>query len=136
MTAKLLNLHRIYCQETGLQIEYGKYNRERDWYEFDKEGFNDMDLRQVISYLKHQIKANKWHPGCLNFSNIIQYLPKFEEHLAMAQAYWRNNHVQTNRENIIKAFRPEVGTAPQAQSCKPAKEVVEKLIKDFREAAR
>jgi len=135
MTEQLRQLHEIYRHDTGLEISY-RYDRERAWYEFDKAGFTQDDLRLVLSYLKFQIKANNWHPSCLGFSNIIHRLDKFEEYLALARTYSRNNKPQTNRENIIKAFRPEVGTAPQTQSCKPAKEVVEKLIDELKRAAR
>lgn len=135
MTAKLLNLHRIYCQETGLQIGY-RYDRERIWYEFVKAGFTQGDLILVIHHLKAGIKRRERHSGSLKFSNMIECLNYFEEDLAQARAHMRNNKPQTNRENIIKTFRPEVGTAPQGQSCKPAKEVVEKLIDDLKRAAR
>lgn len=135
MTYDLQGLHRIYCQLTGLDLSM-RYDRERAWYEFAKAGFTGDDLKLVILHLKRGIKSKQRHSGCLKFSNLIECLNYFEEEVCEARAHLRGNRPQSNRENIIQAFRPEIPTASQIETCKPAKEVVEKLIEELKKAAQ
>ncbi len=113
-----------------------RYDRERSWYEFAKAKFTAEDLRLVITHLKQGIKRNQRHSGCLKFSNLIECLNYFEEEVCEAKAHLRGNRPQSNRENIIQAFRPEIPDTRTEVSCRPAKEVVERLIEDLKKAAQ
>ncbi len=134
MTYDLQGLHRTYCQLTGFDLSM-RYDRERSWYEFAKAGFTAEDLRIVILHLKRGIKAKERHSGCLKFSNLVEPLQSFEEDLCLAKAHLRGNRPQSNRENIIQAFSPEIPDT-RTESCKPVKEVVDKLIEDLKRAAQ
>jgi len=90
-----------------------------------------------LNELKIEYKEHERHTGSLKFSNLIEPLNLFEETLCEARAYVRNNQPQTNRQSVIKVFRPQVSDATGATvSCKPVSAIVPELIKQLRDAAR
>jgi len=129
-------LHKLYCQLSGFDLRYN-IDRERAWYEYIKAGFTAEDLRLVLAHLRHGVIHGGRYPGCMGFTRLIWNLDKFEEDLCEAKAIARNNPTKTNRQSVIKVFRPQVSDATGATvSCKPVSAIVPELIKQLRDAAR
>lgn len=76
-------LHAEYCHLTGQEISL-RFDRERAWYEWEKAGFGQDDLRAVILHLKREIRDGKRNLGALKLSNILQP-DRFEEDLGVAR---------------------------------------------------
>jgi hypothetical protein len=72
----------------------------------------------------------------MGFTRLIWGLDIFEEELALAKAYVRNNQPQTNRQSVIRVFRPQAAEATgPTVSCRPVGNTVPDLIKQLRKAA-
>lgn len=134
MNEQIKILHETYCEFSGCDISLG-FGRDRDWYEFIKAGFDQDDLRLVLIYLRRGIKTGQRNPGCMKFSNVVQNLDYFEEDLALARAYVRNNRPKTNRQAAIDVFRPTVDESRLDHSL-PAKEIMDKLLEEMRKASQ
>ena len=61
-----------------------RFERERLWYEFLRAGFRAADLKQVVSYLQKEIRAQRRNVGALKLSNLLQ-LDRFEEDLHISR---------------------------------------------------
>lgn len=131
--ALIKQLHQAYCQLTGFELSMA-YDRERFWYEYLKAGFNQEDLRLVLIHLKRGIRAKERNPGCLKFSNLIQPLQDFEMELVVARAHSRNNRPESNREEIIEAYRPQLVPEIKKDYSIPVKEVIKRLTEEMRKA--
>lgn len=83
----ILAAHQLYCQLTGQPLTL-RFDRERQWFEWLRAGFNDEDLRQVITYLQGQIRHQRRHVGALKLSNLLQP-DRFEEDLHIARVRLR-----------------------------------------------
>lgn len=134
MNDHIETLHKVYCQFSGFDISIG-YDRERAWYEYIKAGYDAEDLRLVLIHLKRGIKSGNRNPGCLRFRYLIENLKDFDEELAMARAYVRNNQPRTNRQAAIEVFRPVVDE-PKLDHSLPAKEIMDKLLQEMRKASQ
>ena len=129
-------IHSLYCHLSGLSLKLG-YDRERAWHLFLKAGFDAEDLSCVLLHLRAGMRKGYRHPGCLRFTTLIWNLDTFEEALAEARAYVRNNQPQTNRQSVIRVFRPVAAEATgPTVSCKPVGSIVPELIRKLREAAK
>jgi hypothetical protein len=129
-------LHKLYCQLSGFDLRFNE-DRERAWYEFIKEGYTADDLRLVLNRLRHEIKHKGRYPALMGFTRLIWGLDVFEQELAESKAIARNNPPKTNRQSVIKVFRPQVADATgPTVSCKPVSAIVPELIKKLREAAK
>jgi hypothetical protein len=76
-------LHQLYCQLTGQTLRL-RFDRERLWFDFLQAGFNQTDLKRVISYLQTEIRAARRNVGALKLSNLLQ-LDRFEEDLHISR---------------------------------------------------
>jgi hypothetical protein len=76
-------LHGLYCQWTAQPLSL-RFDRERLWYEFLRAGFSAADLKQVVSYLQKEIRAQRRNVGALKLSNLLQ-LERFEEDLHISR---------------------------------------------------
>lgn len=135
MSSTIQSLHALYCKLTGFPLSM-RYDRERFWALFIKEGYTGEDLKLVIRHLQGEIHRGERRKGCLKFSNLIEPLHDFEEELALAKAYVRNNPVKTERKAVIEVFRPTVAESATVGEAKPAGEIAKKLIQQLRDAAR
>jgi hypothetical protein len=92
-------LHQLYSQLTGQTLRL-RFDRERLWFDFLQAGFNQTDLKRVISYLQTEIRAARRNVGALKLSNLLQ-LDRFEEDLHISR---------------VRLTPPPRRTAPSAQS--------------------
>ena len=76
-------LHQLYCQLTGQTLRL-RFDRERLWFDFLQAGFNQTDLKRVLSYLQTEIRAARRNVGALKLSNLLQ-LDRFEEDLHISR---------------------------------------------------
>lgn len=107
--------------------------RERAWCEFLKAGFDENDLREVLSWLRLRIKIGKRDIGCLRFSALIGCTDRFNEELGLARAERRNARpLVTPKEKALAQLRPGASNAREQMTAKPIGEWIKKL----REAAR
>jgi hypothetical protein len=79
--------HQLYCQLTGQSLRLG-FDRERMWYELLRAGHSLHDLRAVILYLQHEIRAQRRNVGALKLSNLLQP-DRFEEDLQISRVRLR-----------------------------------------------
>lgn len=82
-SAAVGELHGLYCQWTAQPLSL-RFERERLWYEFLRAGFSAADLKQVVSYLQKEIRAQRRNLGALKLSNLLQ-LDRFEEDLHLSR---------------------------------------------------
>ena len=76
-------LHQLYCQLTGQTLRL-RFDRERLWFDFLQAGFDQTDLKRVLSYLQTEIRAARRNVGALKLSNLLQ-LDRFEEDLHISR---------------------------------------------------
>lgn len=127
-------LHSAYCSSTGLDIRLA-YDRERAWVEFHKAGFTASDVHLVGCWLRRAVEKGERNPGCLRFRNLIEPVHLFEEELQLVKAAMRNFKAPaTEKEKVIKAFRPEVGEPPATVTARPSKDVLRTAIDQVRRA--
>jgi len=131
---KIESIHALYWKLTSQFLKLDM-NREHTWQMFLKR-FTEDDLRLVIAHLKKGIDDGERRIGCLRFSNLIEQTDRFEEELAMARAYYRNNKPQTNRAKAIKVFRPEVNEPRPESNYKAISGIMPKLIEEMRKAIK
>jgi hypothetical protein len=86
-SAAMRELHGLYCQWTAQPLSL-RFDRERLWYEFLRAGFGAADLKQVVSYLQKEIRAQRRNVGALKLSNLLQ-LDRFEEDLHLSRVRLR-----------------------------------------------
>lgn len=79
--------HSLYCQLTGQSLRLG-FDRERMWFELLRLGYSRDDVRQVITYLQREIRAERRHVGALKLSNLLQP-DRFEEDLQISRVRLR-----------------------------------------------
>lgn len=94
--------HHLYCELTGQKLTLG-YNRQRDWYELLRAGFELSDLRRLILYLQKEIREQRRNLGALKLSNLLQ-LDRFEEDLALSRIRLR---APQPRPSATKASEPK-----------------------------
>ena len=82
-SAAVRDFHGLYCSCTGKTLCL-RFERERLWYEFLRAGFSAADLKQVVSYLQKEIRAQRRNVGALKLSNLLQ-LGRFEEDLHISR---------------------------------------------------
>ena len=76
-------LHELYCHWTAQTLSL-RFDRERLWYEFLRNGFSAADLKRVVTYLQKEIRAERRNIGALKLSNLLQ-LDRFEEDLNISR---------------------------------------------------
>jgi hypothetical protein len=134
-------LHRVYCEMTRMQIRLD-CERERCWFDFIRRGFTRCDLVDMIKELQWGVKNGKRNPGSLKFTNLIGYIDRFEEDLALLRSRQRSDSrtpkPDTNRESALRATgRPAPrSVAAESSPVKPVGGVIPKLIEEMRAAVR
>jgi hypothetical protein len=85
MDATIQELHRTYCQATGMPLPL-RFDRERVWFDFEKAGFTKEDLLLAIRWVRAQMKirGSGYSANSLRFSTLLQ-LDYFEEKLLLAR---------------------------------------------------
>lgn len=107
MRSRVERLHATYVRLSGLELRLDM-NRERDWFEWIKQGFKDEDLEFLLKFLKSAIKDGRRFQGCLKFSNLISRTDCFEEDLAIAKAESRKRVMNSNRASVLRSMgRPD-----------------------------
>ena len=109
-------LHQLYCQLTG-QTLHLRFDRERLWFDFLQAGFDQTDLKRVISYLQTEIRAARRNVGALKLSNLLQ-LDRFEEDLHISR-------VRLAPQS--KRIAPLTQLSPQPETILPPDEILQQL---------
>jgi hypothetical protein len=108
-------IHQLYCALTGMQIRLDMA-REHEWYHWIKRGFEERDLRDLVAFLRTEIRAGRRNPGALKFRNLIVNLDYFEEDLAEARATARQPKIDRGRAEALRATgRPAAPPTPPAR---------------------
>ncbi|RBP45006.1 hypothetical protein DES53_1031 [Roseimicrobium gellanilyticum] len=85
-------LHAEYCERTESKIPFTD-EVHTSWWQWlawrSPFAFTMTDLCLVIAWLNHEIRGNRRHPSCLEFSNLIGNPELFEQHLGLAQRWGR-----------------------------------------------
>jgi hypothetical protein len=128
-------LHKMYGQLTGLLIPLDM-QRETMWFEWQRRGHGEAELREVVAHLRRGIREQKRNPGALKFRNLIGMPDYFEEDLAEARAAHRafKARPQGQLASVLQSTgRP---TDPKGEA-KPIAEIIKgDAFKQFIEANR
>ena len=102
--AFIARLHALYCQLTGLVIPLDM-QRETIWFEWQRRGHGEPELRVVVAHLQRGIREQRRNPGALKFRNLIGMPDYFEEDLAEARAARRayQSRPQGDKQSVLKA---------------------------------
>jgi len=130
------SLHKLYGQLTGLVIPLDM-QRESMWYEWQRRGHGEQELREVVAHLQRGIREQRRNVGALKFRNLIGSPDYFEEDLAEARASRRAHAAKpaAPRASVLAATgRP---AAPQGKA-KSVEEIVSsegfKKFSEFRKS--
>jgi hypothetical protein len=85
--ARIQQAHQLYGTLTGQTLRLA-FDRERMWFDFFHAGYTLDDLRAVVTYLQHEIRAQRRNVGALKLSNLLQ-LDRFEEDLQISRVRLR-----------------------------------------------
>ena len=124
MIEKIKSLHAIYGQLTGLVIPLDM-QRQSMWYEWQRRGHGEPELREVIAHLRRGIRDQKRNQGALKFRNLIGMPDYFEEDLAEARATRRafQARPQVQLAGVLRSTgRP---TEPKGEAKPVAKTIAE-----------
>jgi hypothetical protein len=83
MIQRIEQAHALYCQLTGQRVSL-RFDRQRLWFEFFRDGFTEGDLQAVIRYLQREIRHARRNVGALKLSNLLQP-DRFEEDLNISR---------------------------------------------------
>lgn len=84
---EITQAHVLYQELTAQKLSL-RFDRERLWYEWFRDGFDLEDLRWVIGYLQREIRERRRNVGALKLSNLLQP-DRFEEDLAISRVRLR-----------------------------------------------
>lgn len=98
-----------------MDIKYTTYHGFA-WERFLAEGFTDVDLRLVCGYLRREIRSgkSKLTMASLKFRNLIEDLPAFADHRAIALACARKAVAAPDKARVLRATGREE-SPPQAK---------------------
>ncbi len=115
-------LHALYVQLTGLAIPLDM-QRETIWFEWQRRGHGEQELRDVVAHLRRGIREQRRNPGALKFRNLIGQPDYFEEDLAEARAAQRafRARPQGDKRSVLKTAGRD--TSPKG-AAKSAAEIV------------
>jgi hypothetical protein len=106
-------LHDLYVKLTGQDVRLDMA-RQRQWFDWIRQGFNQEDLRLVVRHIKRGIGEHQRNQGALKFANLIGMPDRFEEDLAQARAvYGKRRSVDTKPAMPMKRI-PAPGEKPLA----------------------
>jgi hypothetical protein len=114
---KIEALHHLYGQLTRLVIPLDM-QREVMWFEWQRRGHGERELREVVAHLQRGIREHKRNPGALKFRNLIGMPDYFEEDLAEARAAHRAYQARPHgdRANVLKASGRSIEPKGEAKS--------------------
>ena len=119
---RLQSFHALFCQLTERQLHFALH--ERVWYEFDRAGFTENDLRIVIGWMKSSNRKHEWQYG-FKLGNVIGDLARFDEILAEALAVQRNKPKAVSpREQVVAEFRKTSGESFVRETARPLADVL------------
>jgi len=129
------NLHRLYGQLTGLIIPLDM-QREMMWFEWQRRGHGEAELREVVAHLRRGIREQKRNLGALKFRNLIGMPDYFEEDLAEARAARRAYQARPQGQLASVLRATGRSTEPKGEA-KPISEILKgdafkKFIEDNR----
>lgn len=135
-TPKATSIHSAYCRLAQADLTL-TMDRLYYWNAWLSRGFTEADLRLVIRYLLHEVKAGRRFPGSLKWCNLIQNADRFEEDLALARGWERNNKpAPTDKDRVLQAARPVVGQPPAESTANHVGSIIPKLLEEMRKAAK
>lgn len=120
-------LHQTYCRLTGQNL-WLRFDRERLWFEFQRAGFTQGDLTQVVRYLQREIRHTRRNVGALKLSNLLQ-LDRFEEDLNISRVRLT---ASPPRPQAPAPFSPSCSPAEQQRGRKRALEQLRQLKETLR----
>jgi hypothetical protein len=100
----LKSLHSTYCAMTGHEPPYNL--SERRWFEFNKAGLTEADLKLVLDHILYSNRKRDYKYS-LRFDKIIGDLERFSDLLGEARASQRGRKTvqETAKEEVVKEFR-------------------------------
>jgi hypothetical protein len=117
-------LHRIYCDETRLQVSCSLH-RHMAWDYWQQRGFTEKDLRDVCRYMRKAVDRGRHSIGCLSFHLLIADPDYFEEKLAEVRSFERKPKFNPGKADVLKATgRP---SEPAQSPAKPVLDVMKGL---------
>lgn len=123
MIQRIQQAHALYCSLTGQRVSL-RFDRERLWYEFFHEGFNEADLQRVIRYLQREIREGRRNVGALKLSNLLQP-DRFEEDLNITR-------VQLHPPKPLRPAAPAPGPRPNPADDHAARARALEILARFR----
>lgn len=93
-------IHDAFCRITGMPIVLDPY-RERCWFDWQRKGWNQDDLKCVVNWIHKQNKKGGKYK--LTFSKLIVETDIFEEKLAEARAESRKAQYSPARAATLRA---------------------------------
>jgi hypothetical protein len=121
-------LHKLYVTLTCLEVPL-TMPRIYAWEVYESKGYNGMDLKQVVDFIRAGIKKGERRPASLKFSLLIENTERFSEDLAMARA------AQTLAAKKARPVRIETRgeqVTGVRNDARPVSEVALNLLRDFR----
>jgi len=113
----IARLHALYGELTGLVIPLDM-QRETIWFEWQRRGHGEQELRDVVAHLRRGIREQRRNPGALKFRNLIGMPDYFEEDLAEARAARRafQARPQGDKQSVLKATHRDTTPASKMRS--------------------
>ena len=111
LPAKIASVHALYCRLTGFDLRLDMA-REQAWYLFFQRELTEQDLRDIIQFLRSEIREGRRNPGCLKFRNLISNIDYLEEDLAECRARRRYKKPDAGRADVLQATGRPVAAAP------------------------
>jgi hypothetical protein len=124
-------IHAAYVKSSGMEIPYSIHYHYA-WERFMQD-FTESDVVLVCHYLRKEMRSpkSKLTMACLKFRNLVEDLPAFADHRAMAIASARRPVVDLGKAQVLKAtHRPET---PPNDHCAPISQHVAGLLARWKE---
>jgi hypothetical protein len=130
---RIIALHAIYIQLTGLTLPLDMH-RESVWYEWQRRGHGERELRDVVAHIRQGIASQRRNPGALKFSNLIGQPDYFEEDLAEARAMARARSARHQGAKAVALRSTGREICVQKTEARTAAEIIaaEKAFENFR----
>jgi hypothetical protein len=129
----IVEAHRVYQRETGLDLPYSENHHSSDWYLFLKQ-HNVEDIPVVVRHLKFRYRSKPdILASMLRFRHLIRCSDYFSEYLAEAKAYQR---AKTHRDRIPDGKREVLlATSRETERLDSPSRPVRELIEELKKAA-
>lgn len=131
---KIKALHAAYVESTGFELPLS-FEREYAWGEWLRRGFTPDDVRLLVRH--HRELAKRGEPArSLKFRSLVANIEYSEEDIAELRSRRRVPPPQPNRESILRQTgrAPAETMPPSGETAAPAKELVDRFLKDLKQA--